>query len=109
MEGHDGQFRAPMDVYAFTVCCAEILTNGTSLWLSLNDEAVRTLVLSAFAFTQFPVLIHLQPSAIQRRTADRTSQITSHGRRTSPGSLNRVGSRHLPPVQGFLRSWPVLK
>ena len=51
MEGHDGQFRAPMDVYAFAVCCIEILTNGTSLWLSLSDEAVRSLVLSASAFT----------------------------------------------------------
>jgi len=66
MEGHYDQFRAPMDVYAFAVCCIEILTNGTSLWLSLNDKAVRSLVLSAFVFTHFPALIHLQPSAIHR-------------------------------------------
>lgn len=51
MEGRDSQFCEPMDVYAFAICCIEILTNGTPPWKWLDDEAVRSLVLSAFAFT----------------------------------------------------------
>ena len=49
MAGGDTQFRAPMDVYAFAICCVEILNKGALPWPLQDDEAVRHLVLSAFA------------------------------------------------------------
>jgi len=51
MEGRDDQLREPMDVYAFAVCCIEIITNGASPWLWFNNETIRSLVLGAFTFT----------------------------------------------------------
>jgi len=42
------KFLAPMDVYAFAICCVEILNKGSLPWPLLDDEAVRHLVLSAF-------------------------------------------------------------
>jgi len=50
MEGRNVQFRAPMDVYAFAICCVEILANGAPPWPSLDDKTIRNLVLSAFVF-----------------------------------------------------------
>ena len=50
MAGGDSQFCAPMDVYAFAICCIEILNKGGLPWPLLDDEAVRHLVLSVFAF-----------------------------------------------------------
>jgi serine/threonine protein kinase len=35
-----------MDVYAFAICCVEILTNGALPWPLMDDDAVRHLVLS---------------------------------------------------------------
>ncbi|KAI9433101.1 hypothetical protein F5148DRAFT_1269391 [Russula earlei] len=35
-----------MDVYAFAICCVEILTKGTLPWPLMDDEAVRRLVLT---------------------------------------------------------------
>ena len=44
-----GQSRltAAMDVYAFAICCIEILSMGRMPWPLLDDEVVRHLVLSA--------------------------------------------------------------
>lgn len=39
-----------VDVYAFAVCCIEILTKGGMPWPLVDDDAVRHLVLSAFFF-----------------------------------------------------------
>jgi len=50
MAGGNGKFLAPMDVYAFAICCVEILTKGNLPWPSFNDEVVRHLVLGAFGF-----------------------------------------------------------
>lgn len=51
MAGSSSQFLAPMDVYAFAICCVEILTKGGLPWPLYDDEAVRHLVLSAFALS----------------------------------------------------------
>jgi serine/threonine protein kinase len=48
MAGGNSQFFAPMDVYAFAICCIEILTKGGLPWPLLDDDAVRHLVLSVF-------------------------------------------------------------
>ena len=50
MAGGNSEFLAPMDIYAFAMCCVEILTKGSLPWPLLDDEAVRHLVLSAFYF-----------------------------------------------------------
>ena len=59
MAGGDTRFLAPMDVYAFAICCVEILTKGSLPWPLLDDEAVRHLVLSEFSFGQFLAFVHL--------------------------------------------------
>lgn len=61
MEGGDSQFHAPMDVYAFAICCVEILTMGNLPWPLLDDEAVRHLVLSASAFGWLPAFTNPWP------------------------------------------------
>ena len=66
MAGGNSKFLPPMDVYAFAICCVEILTNGRLPWPSLDDDAVRDLVLSAFAFTLFLVFTNLRPSTLRR-------------------------------------------
>jgi hypothetical protein len=38
---------AEMDVYAFAICCVEILTKGVLPWPLMDDDAVRHFVLSA--------------------------------------------------------------
>ena len=41
-----------MDVYAFAICCVEILTNGALPWPHSDDDTVRHLVLSkSFLFS----------------------------------------------------------
>jgi abelson tyrosine-protein kinase 1 len=37
-----------MDVYAFAICCVEILTHGTLPWPLMDDDAVRRFVLSGY-------------------------------------------------------------
>jgi len=63
MAGGNSQFLAPMDTYAFAICCIEILTMGGLPWPLLDDDTVRHLVLSAFPFTR---LLALTKSAIHR-------------------------------------------
>ena len=58
MAGGNDKFLAPMDVYAFAMCCVEILNKGNLPWPSLNDDAVRSIVLSAFNFTSVRVFTH---------------------------------------------------
>jgi len=66
MAGGSSEFLAPMDVYAFAMCCIEILTKGSLPWPLLDDEAVRHLVLSAFALIQLPAFTNFWSSAIRR-------------------------------------------
>jgi abelson tyrosine-protein kinase 1 len=40
-------FTPEMDVYAFAICCVEILTKGALPWPLMDDDAVRRFVLSA--------------------------------------------------------------
>jgi abelson tyrosine-protein kinase 1 len=47
-----------IDVYAYAICCIEILTMGNLPWPLLDDDAVRHLVLSA----SFNILLFLVPS-----------------------------------------------
>ena len=51
-----GQSRltAAMDVYAFAICCIEILSMGRMPWPLFDDEVVRHLVLSA-SFLPLPL------------------------------------------------------
>ena len=44
-----------MDVYAFAICCAEILTMGALPWQFVDDDTVRHLVLSAYPLLHYPV------------------------------------------------------
>ena len=37
-----------MDVYAFAICCWEILAMGALPWMFMDDDAVRHLVLSGY-------------------------------------------------------------
>jgi abelson tyrosine-protein kinase 1 len=39
-----------MDVYAFAICCAEILTKGALPWPLMDDDAVRHFVLCEYSF-----------------------------------------------------------
>lgn len=50
--GRSNEFLPSMDVYAFAICCVEILSKGGLPWPLLDDEAIRHLVLSA------PALFH---------------------------------------------------
>ena len=45
-----------MDVYAFSICCVEILTMGALPWPLMDDDAVRHFVLSGYSLA-FPVLM----------------------------------------------------
>lgn len=36
-----------IDIYAFAICCVEILTKGALPWPLMDDEAVRRFVLGA--------------------------------------------------------------
>ena len=38
-----------MDVYAFAICCVEILTMGALPWPLMDDDAVRRFVLSEYS------------------------------------------------------------
>ena len=57
-----------MDVYAFAICCAEILTMGALPWQSVDDDTVRHLVLSAYPLLNFEavMLIHPLPGSLTR-------------------------------------------
>jgi len=71
MAGDSSQFLAPMDVYAFAICCVEILNKGSLPWPLLDDDAIRYLVLSEFFFHQAaqpsPILGYLPPTEENRR------------------------------------------
>ena len=42
-----------MDVYAFAICCWEILTVGDLPWPFMDDHAVRHSVLSEYLLPQY--------------------------------------------------------
>ena len=44
MEGAQAQTQE-MDIYAFSICCVEILTMGALPWPLMDDDAIRHLVL----------------------------------------------------------------
>jgi serine/threonine protein kinase len=44
-----------MDVYAFAICCAEILTMGALPWPFVDDDTVRHIVLSGYPLLHYPV------------------------------------------------------
>jgi len=66
MADSDGEFLAPMDVYAFGICCVEILTKGSLPWPLLDDKAVRYLVLRSSASTLLLAFTNLPSSTIRR-------------------------------------------
>ncbi|KAF9780733.1 hypothetical protein BJ322DRAFT_278471 [Thelephora terrestris] len=46
MAGSKSKFLASMDIYAFAICCVEILNKGNLPWPLLDDDAVRRIVLN---------------------------------------------------------------
>ena len=44
---------AQMDVYAFAICCWEILNMGALPWPYMDDSAVRHFVLSGYPFLHY--------------------------------------------------------
>jgi hypothetical protein len=44
-----------MDVYAFAICCIEILTKGALPWPLMDDDAVRRFVLSGYFARFYPI------------------------------------------------------
>ena len=66
MAGGESKFLASMDVYAFGICCVEILTNGSIPWPLIDDEVVKCLVLSAFTFTLLLAFTNLRSSTVCR-------------------------------------------
>jgi len=105
MAGGDSQFLAPMDTYAFAICCIEILTMGSLPWPFLDDDVVRHLVLSAFLLSYY---FWRSLTAIQRRTDGRTSRMITSGPRSSSKSLECVGSSSPLLARSFPKSLPVL-
>nr|GAT43031.1 predicted protein [Mycena chlorophos] len=49
MLGSDNDLTPEMDVYAYSICCIEILVIGRLPWPLMNDDVVRNLVLSVFS------------------------------------------------------------
>jgi abelson tyrosine-protein kinase 1 len=47
-----------MDVYAFGICCGEILTKGELPWPTMDNDAVRHFVLSEHPLWPLPALSH---------------------------------------------------
>lgn len=46
MDGMGGQLTTEMDVYAFSICCIEVLTFGKMPWMYMDDDTVRHIVTS---------------------------------------------------------------
>jgi len=44
-----------MDVYAFAICCVEVLTMGALPWPLTDDDAVRHFVLSGYPLLHYSV------------------------------------------------------
>jgi hypothetical protein len=42
-----------IDIYAFAICCGEILTMGAVPWSLVDDDTVRHLVLSEYPFLHY--------------------------------------------------------
>jgi len=57
-----------MDIYAFAICCVEILTHGTLPWPLMDDDAVRRFVLSGYFVHSYN--IHWSYFSLQLRTRD---------------------------------------
>ena len=108
MAGGNSKFLAPMDIYAFAMCCVEILTKGSLPWPLLDDEAVRHLVLSAFVFIQLPAFTNLWPSTIRRgeqKTGDPEQSPVDEGARQNHWNVLAPAALFSPKVfQSHCRS-----
>ena len=101
MAGSKSKFLASMDIYAFAICCVEILNKGNLPWQLLDDDAVRRIVLSALIPTSLRILLTTCPS--QRTTEGQTSQAVTRGRKMSLNLLDNVGSYSLLLALNFLK------
>ena len=54
MEGTE-RLSQEIDIYAFAICCGEILTMGALPWPLMDDDAVRRLVLSGYLLLHYSV------------------------------------------------------
>ena len=52
MEGAEA-LTQEIDIYAFAICCGEILTMGALPWPLMDDDAVRRLVLSGYPLLHY--------------------------------------------------------
>ena len=107
-----GQSRltAAMDVYAFAICCIEILSMGRMPWPLLDDEIVRHLVLSA---SLLPLTLFFSFSYLtcpfQPKTTDQLRTIMTHASpiqaykssSASAGTAIRPSARRSPRLCGI--------
>jgi hypothetical protein len=84
MGGTNNHLTQELDVYAFSICCVEILDNGAMLWQHQDDNAIVRVVLSKSSVAFLYILIsHL------------TALLLAENKRPTL-SQTRVGSRRLP-------------
>ncbi|KAF7289995.1 Protein kinase domain-containing protein [Mycena chlorophos] len=62
MVGSNNELTPEMDVYAYAICCIEILLMGRLPWPLMNDDAVRNLVLHDKQRPQIPVSRYTTPA-----------------------------------------------
>lgn len=87
MSGQSG-LTQQVDVYAFAMCCIEVLVKGSIPWPYADDDAVRHFVLSASPVSG----IGLKLIGLQRRTCvQKFLLFSSSGRPISRRSSNAAG------------------
>jgi abelson tyrosine-protein kinase 1 len=57
MGGGDNRFTQEMDIYAFAICCCEVLDKGAMPWQHQDDSAVVRFVLGTSYFSTIKFLI----------------------------------------------------
>ncbi|KAA1466979.1 hypothetical protein DENSPDRAFT_63475 [Dentipellis sp. KUC8613] len=102
-----------IDIYAFAICCCEILTKGTLPWPLMDDDAVRHLVLVENMRPSLP-LTHLTNSGLTDivqacwvRTAANRPSFAEIAKRVKRLRVELEGSTGLesPRPQGLLEQW----
>ena len=67
------QLTAEADVWAFSICCVEVLTMGRIPWPLMDDASVRHFVLSA-SMPNSPSFDLISDFILQKKTVDLSSQ-----------------------------------
>ena len=53
MDGHRNRLTQEMDIYAFAICCVEILDKGAMPWQHHDDLAIVRFICGAFALVTY--------------------------------------------------------